>query len=115
MPILSTSLEKDQSMFNEQDKNQSNLIHSYLSNFLFFGFTPSLFSGTDAKNGVLQLMCLADLEYDYINPYDSASRINKAVLPEFVAQGVLCVLHLITGHWVMFLICVPYTYYNVTT
>ncbi|KAK6162489.1 hypothetical protein DH2020_002330 [Rehmannia glutinosa] len=36
-----------------------------------------------------QLMCLADLEYDYINPYDSASRINKAVLPEFVAEGVL--------------------------
>ncbi|KAL8495484.1 hypothetical protein ACS0TY_019576 [Phlomoides rotata] len=60
-----------------------------------------------------QLMCLADLEYDYINPYDSASRINKAVLPEFVAQGLLCFLHLITGHWVMFLICVPYTYYNV--
>ncbi|KAK6162486.1 hypothetical protein DH2020_002327 [Rehmannia glutinosa] len=61
-----------------------------------------------------QLMCLADLEYDYINPYDSASRINKAVLPEFVAEGVLCFLHLITGHWVMFLLCVPYAYYNVT-
>ncbi|GFP82271.1 probable protein cornichon homolog 2 [Phtheirospermum japonicum] len=59
-------------------------------------------------------MCLADLEYDYINPYDSASRINKAVLPEFVTQGVLCILHLITGHWVMSLLCVPYAYYNVT-
>ncbi|KAL8062514.1 hypothetical protein ABFX02_02G152600 [Erythranthe guttata] len=61
-----------------------------------------------------QLMCLADLEYDYINPYDSASRINKALLPEFVAQGVLCFLHLFTGHWVMFLICAPYAYYNFT-
>ncbi|KAH6789543.1 Cornichon family protein [Perilla frutescens var. frutescens] len=61
-----------------------------------------------------QLMSLADLEYDYINPYDSASRINKAVLPEFVAQGVLCLLHLITGHWVMFLLCLPYAYYNIT-
>ncbi|PIN23792.1 ER vesicle integral membrane protein [Handroanthus impetiginosus] len=60
-----------------------------------------------------QLMCLADLEYDYINPYDSTSRINKAVLPEFVAEGVLCFLHLVTGHWVMFLLCLPYTYYNV--
>ncbi|KAL6495414.1 hypothetical protein OROGR_029977 [Orobanche gracilis] len=61
-----------------------------------------------------QLMCLADLEYDYINMYDSASRINMVVLPEFVAQGVSCLLHLITGHWVMFLLCVPYAYYNVT-
>ncbi|KAG8391676.1 hypothetical protein BUALT_Bualt01G0212100 [Buddleja alternifolia] len=60
-----------------------------------------------------QLMCLADLEFDYINPYDSASRINKAILPEFISQGALCFLHLITGHWIMFLLCLPYTYYNV--
>ncbi|GMP61796.1 hypothetical protein CsSME_00024121 [Camellia sinensis var. sinensis] len=59
-----------------------------------------------------QLMCLADLEFDYINPYDSASRINKAVWPEFITQGSLCFLHLITGHWFMFLVCLPYSYYN---
>ncbi|XAR63161.1 hypothetical protein NMG60_11023002 [Bertholletia excelsa] len=59
-----------------------------------------------------QLMCLADLEFDYINPYDSASRINKVVIPEFVTQGSLCFLHLITGHWIMFLFCLPYLYYN---
>ncbi|KAL3645355.1 hypothetical protein CASFOL_010535 [Castilleja foliolosa] len=62
---------------------------------------------------VFQLMCLADLEFDYINPYDSASRINKVVLPEFITQGVLCVLLLVTGHWVMSLLCIPYLYYNV--
>ncbi|GER30535.1 cornichon family protein [Striga asiatica] len=62
---------------------------------------------------IFQLMCLADLEFDYINPYDSASRINKVVLPEFITQGVLCFLFLITGHWVMSLLCVPYLYYNV--
>ncbi|KAK4718738.1 hypothetical protein R3W88_017076 [Solanum pinnatisectum] len=61
---------------------------------------------------VFQLMCLSDLEFDYINPYDSASRINGVVLPEFITQGVLCLLYLITGHWVMALICVPYMYYN---
>ncbi|XP_009607364.1 protein cornichon homolog 4-like [Nicotiana tomentosiformis] len=60
-----------------------------------------------------QLMCLADLEYDYVNPYDSASRINRAVVPEFVLHGVLCFLHLVTGHWLMFLICLPYLYYNI--
>ncbi|KAE9463071.1 hypothetical protein C3L33_05019, partial [Rhododendron williamsianum] len=59
-----------------------------------------------------QVMCLSDLELDYINPYDSASQINKAVLPEFVTQGSLCLLHLLTGHWLMFLICLPHSYYN---
>lgn len=62
----------------------------------------------------LQLMCLADLEFDYINPYDSASRINQMIMPEFITQGVLCLLYLITGHWFMSLLSVPYLYYNVT-
>ncbi|WZZ80188.1 hypothetical protein YC2023_100760 [Brassica napus] len=61
---------------------------------------------------VYQLVCLADLEFDYINPYDSASRINSVVLPEFVIQGVLCVFYLLTGHWFMSLLCLPYLYYN---
>ncbi|XP_031497195.1 protein cornichon homolog 4 [Nymphaea colorata] len=62
---------------------------------------------------IYQLMCLADLEYDYINPYDSSSRINSVVLPEFVVQGLLGLFFLFTGHWVMFLLCMPYLYYNV--
>lgn len=61
---------------------------------------------------VYQLMCLADLEFDYINPYDSASRINKVILPEFITEGVLCFLYLVTGHWIMSLFSVPYLYYN---
>ncbi|XP_051136879.1 protein cornichon homolog 4-like [Andrographis paniculata] len=62
---------------------------------------------------VIQLVCLADLELDYINPYDSTKKINKFVMPEFITQGVLCFLFLATGHWIMSLLCVPYLYYNV--
>ncbi|KAI3918214.1 hypothetical protein MKX01_041534 [Papaver californicum] len=62
---------------------------------------------------VYQLMCLADLEFDYINPYDSAARINSVVIPEFIAQGVLAILFLLSGHWVMFLLSTPCLYYNV--
>ncbi|KAE9596791.1 hypothetical protein Lalb_Chr16g0379811 [Lupinus albus] len=58
-------------------------------------------------------MCLADLEFDYINPYDSSSRINMVVLPEFIIQGVLCFLYLVTGHWVMSLFTAPYLCFNV--
>ncbi|PKI56165.1 hypothetical protein CRG98_023433 [Punica granatum] len=58
-------------------------------------------------------MCLADLEFDYINPYDSSSRINRVIMPEFLVQGVLCFFYLVTGHWAMALLSVPYLYYNV--
>ncbi|KAK7406213.1 hypothetical protein VNO78_07833 [Psophocarpus tetragonolobus] len=60
-----------------------------------------------------QLMCLADLEFDYINPYDSASRINMVIFPEFIIQAVLCFFYLITRHWVMTLFCVPYLFHNI--
>ncbi|KAI5057150.1 hypothetical protein GOP47_0027165 [Adiantum capillus-veneris] len=59
------------------------------------------------------LMCLSDLELDYINPFDSASSINKFVLPEFIVQASLCGLYLLTGHWLMVLINAPMAYYNV--
>jgi hypothetical protein len=62
----------------------------------------------------LQLMCLADLEFDYINPFDSSSRINKVIMPEFVLQALLSVLFLLSGHWAMFLLSVPMVYYNYT-
>ncbi|WVZ82719.1 hypothetical protein U9M48_029951 [Paspalum notatum var. saurae] len=63
---------------------------------------------------IFQLMCLADLEFDYINPFDSSSRINKVVMPEFVLQALLSVLFLLSGHWAMFLISLPMVYYNYT-
>ncbi|XP_062227963.1 protein cornichon homolog 1 [Phragmites australis] len=63
---------------------------------------------------IYQLMCLADLEFDYINPFDSSSRINKVVMPEFVLQALLSVLFLLSGHWAMFLLSVPMVYYNYT-
>uniref|UniRef100_I1L9V4 Uncharacterized protein n=1 Tax=Glycine max TaxID=3847 RepID=I1L9V4_SOYBN len=59
-----------------------------------------------------QVLILSDLESDYINPFDAASRINYFVLPEFVGQGALCALCLFTGHWFMFLLTVPVTCYH---
>ncbi|KAL6174565.1 hypothetical protein ACLB2K_051211 [Fragaria x ananassa] len=60
------------------------------------------------------LMCLADLEFDYINPYDSSARINRVVLPEYIIEGVLGAIYLVTGHWIMALFTCPYLYYNMT-
>ncbi|KAI4348738.1 hypothetical protein L6164_009424 [Bauhinia variegata] len=60
-----------------------------------------------------QVLILTDLEADYVNPYEAASRINYYVVPEFIAQGLLCALFLFTGHWFMFLLTVPVTCYHV--
>lgn len=60
-----------------------------------------------------QLMCLSDLEFDYINPFDSSSRINSFIIPEFVIHGILSCVYLLTGHWLLFLLNVPLTYYHV--
>ncbi|XVF73397.1 hypothetical protein PTKIN_Ptkin12aG0198500 [Pterospermum kingtungense] len=59
-----------------------------------------------------QLMCFADLEFDYINPYDSAARINKVVMPEFLTQAVFCLVCLLTGHFYLCFLSLPYLYYN---
>uniref|UniRef100_A0ACD5Y5Z6 Uncharacterized protein n=2 Tax=Avena sativa TaxID=4498 RepID=A0ACD5Y5Z6_AVESA len=60
-----------------------------------------------------QLICLSDLEFDYINPYDSSSRINAVVLIEYTLQGVLCASFLLTLNWFPFLVMAPVTYYHV--
>ncbi|KAJ7976833.1 Cornichon [Quillaja saponaria] len=59
-----------------------------------------------------QVLVLTDLEADYVNPYDAASRVNRFIVPEFIGQGVLCAIFLLTGHWFMFLLAVPLTCYH---
>ncbi|KAK1306677.1 hypothetical protein QJS10_CPA10g00156 [Acorus calamus] len=61
---------------------------------------------------VYQLICLSDLEFDYINPYDSSARINAVVFPEFAMQAALCAVFLLTWHWFPFLLMAPITYYH---
>ncbi|OMO57370.1 Cornichon [Corchorus capsularis] len=60
-----------------------------------------------------QLISLSDLEVDHLNPFEASSQINWAVLPEFLLQGFLCALFLLTGHWLMFLMAAPLTAYHV--
>lgn len=60
-----------------------------------------------------QLICLSDLEFDYINPYDSASRVNAVVIIEYALQGVLCASFFLTLNWFPFLVMAPVTYYHV--
>ncbi|XP_024981663.1 protein cornichon homolog 1-like isoform X3 [Cynara cardunculus var. scolymus] len=60
----------------------------------------------------IQIVCLSDLEADYMNPYESSSRINAVVVPEMVLHGLCSALLLVTGYWFMFLLTLPITIYN---
>ncbi|KAL5703945.1 hypothetical protein ACHQM5_022435 [Ranunculus cassubicifolius] len=62
---------------------------------------------------IYQLFSLGDLEYDYINPYDLAAKINALITREFVLQGTLCAFFLLTWHWFLFLMSAPVTYYHI--
>jgi len=45
------------------------------------------------------LICLSDLENDFINPHDSCKRVNRWVIPELVAQATLTGLLMLSGKW----------------
>jgi hypothetical protein len=55
-------------------------------------------------------MCLSDLEFDYINPFDTAKRINKVIELEFMIHTGMTVLLLLCRVWLIFLINVPLVY-----
>ncbi|XP_022766750.1 protein cornichon homolog 1 isoform X2 [Durio zibethinus] len=59
-----------------------------------------------------QLLSLSDLESDHLNPFEASTRINSVVIPEFLLQGFLCALFLLTWHWFMFLLAVPLTVFH---
>lgn len=59
-----------------------------------------------------QIVCLSDLEADYMNAYESSSRINRVVVPELILNALFSALFLVTGHWFMFLLTLPITCYS---
>ncbi|KAL3533866.1 hypothetical protein ACH5RR_007387 [Cinchona calisaya] len=61
-----------------------------------------------------QIISLSDLESDHLNPYKASSRINSVVIPEYLLHGAWCILFLLTGHWVFFLLNLLPVYLNVT-
>ncbi|CAK9328507.1 unnamed protein product [Citrullus colocynthis] len=60
-----------------------------------------------------QIICLVDLESDYINLFDSTSRMNRVIMLEFIAQAVFSFVHLPAPHWFMFFVSLPCLFFNV--
>ncbi|KAK9916157.1 hypothetical protein WJX75_009511 [Coccomyxa subellipsoidea] len=61
------------------------------------------------------LIILSDLENDFINPHDSSASLNTWVMPEYIAQGVLTAMLLLTGKWVSGLVMLTLLAWNVRT
>lgn len=61
---------------------------------------------------IYQIICLSDLEADYMNPYESSENINAMVIPEFLLQGAFCAFFLFSAHWIMFLFTLPVAVYH---
>ncbi|XP_050226514.1 protein cornichon homolog 1-like isoform X2 [Mercurialis annua] len=79
------------------------LIFSLLLLLLHFGLVAMIFYA---------LLCLTDLEVDHMNPFEATAAVNAWILPEFVLQGVVCILFLLTRHWFLFLFVLPLTCYH---
>ncbi|KFM57989.1 Protein cornichon-like protein, partial [Stegodyphus mimosarum] len=62
---------------------------------------------------VYVVITLSDLECDYLNAQQCCSKLNKWIMPEMVAQGIITGLLLIEWHWILFLINLPMTCWQV--
>ncbi|KDR24185.1 protein cornichon homolog 4 [Zootermopsis nevadensis] len=67
------------------------------------------------------VICLSDLECDYLNAQQCCSKLNAWVLPKLIAQDFLTLLFLLLGHWILAFANLPlaiwlaYEYYTVPT
>ncbi|EDQ88531.1 uncharacterized protein MONBRDRAFT_32837 [Monosiga brevicollis MX1] len=62
---------------------------------------------------VYNLLAFDELAHDHKNPIDVCNSLNPLVLPEYIAQGVLTLLFLLTGNWMCALLMAPLTCYHV--
>ncbi|XP_041353511.1 protein cornichon homolog 4-like [Gigantopelta aegis] len=53
------------------------------------------------------IITLSDLECDYLNATSCCEKLNWYMLPEIIAQDVMTVLLLLSGHWIIFLMYAP--------
>ncbi|XP_064622725.1 protein cornichon homolog 4-like [Lineus longissimus] len=59
------------------------------------------------------IVTLSDLECDYLNARECCSRLNRWILPEIIAQGIMTFLMFISLHWVLFLLNAPLTAWQI--
>ncbi|XP_053959222.1 protein cornichon homolog 4 [Anastrepha ludens] len=56
---------------------------------------------------IYYVLTLADLECDYLNAQECCARLNFWVIPKFGSHAILCIILLLGGHWIMFILNIP--------
>lgn len=59
--------------------------------------------------GVYFMITLSDLESDYINSLECCTKLNFWTIPRLTVQSALTLLLLVTQHWLLSLISLPFT------
>lgn len=81
--------------------------------FVSFAIFP--FSRPDSKLIVemsnFQVLILSDLECDYINAQQCCSKLNFWSIPKVSAHVLVTLILLVSGHWVLFLVNIPFVGY----
>jgi protein cornichon len=54
------------------------------------------------------VLTLSDLECDYLNAQQCCSKLNIWSIPKITAHAVIVILLLFTGHWILFLVNIPF-------
>lgn len=57
------------------------------------------------------VLILSDVECDYINAQQCCTKLNIWMIPKVATHGVVTILLLLTGHWMLFLCNVPFLSY----
>jgi protein cornichon len=71
----------------------------------------AVFHPKSLLNPIFQVLILSDLECDYINAQQCCSKLNFWSIPKVSAHVLVTLLLLITGHWILFLVNVPFVGY----
>ncbi|KAL5463385.1 hypothetical protein EMCRGX_G032278 [Ephydatia muelleri] len=60
---------------------------------------------------VYVIVCLSDLECDFLNTTQGCKQLNKWALPEIAATSLVPVILLLSWHWVLFIVTFPAAVY----
>ncbi|XP_074656306.1 protein cornichon homolog 4-like [Tubulanus polymorphus] len=62
---------------------------------------------------VFYVITLSDLECDYMNARECCGRLNKWVVPQMIGLCLITMFLLLTWHWILFLIHLPLTVWQI--
>lgn len=81
-----------------------------ISDTILFGFSL-IDTGAVLFLLIYFVLTLSDLECDYINAQQCCSKLNIWSIPKISAHSIILLLLLFSGHWILFLVNLPFVGY----